>query len=246
MTKIKKALRQRNIILGILVLVAVVAVGFGVRAYTNHGETTINVAGDYNEAGETMVEPEEEMFSAVASAQHISSPICVNDECTWIVSGDFADASTTILAFADPFESATTTAGDVVINGTFPYARTGATSTVDMVRLYITGVATSTFKVFCGADADKIVNTTGVNYLLYSEDVATSTKTIIENDTSTSSATVWGGIGGGVVDKIFLNGARPYFKCFVTTYNDAYDGGITGNSNTFAGSYSVRINRLRH
>lgn len=128
-----------------------------------------------------------------------------------ISSGTLADATTTILAVVNPFS---------------------ATSTVDMVRLTNTGVATSTYTVACGKSATAYANT---DYdVLSSGSIATSTNFgVIENNITGSYGAA---ITGGSIEKILV-GSGQYLVCKVTT---SYPGAFTESTNTFAGTYQVR------
>lgn len=155
-----------------------------------------------------------------------------------IATGDFKDATTTIVSFYSPFLMATTSASDVVVSGTYPNGKTVASSTVELMRLNVTGVATSSFSVICGASATPYAAAT-IAYLS-SGTVSTSSKAVIENNvTAAQGATV----NGGTVAKIMLGPTYPYMVCTVTT---AYSGAFTETTNTFAGKFLVRVSKTQY
>jgi hypothetical protein len=140
-----------------------------------------------------------------------------NNDSTYFVHGSFINGSTTIVSVLNPFGAT-------------------ATTTVDLTRLHITGPATSTFTVVCGA-ASTAYSDTSYN-LLSSGSIATSTdETYIENNISASYGAA---ITGGSVAKIMLDPTYPYLVCKVTT---AYSGAFTEATNTFVGTYWLRFMR---
>ena len=243
MNKLNKLKTQVKISLGLLCLLAVVGVGLVVRANIDTGGGTVNIE-NYNEAAKlpptTPTAPiEEEAFGASDSASNYK---CQNGDCTFYISGDWINASTTIVSIPDPFRAATSTANDIVIaSDNTAFGWTGATSTVELVRLNQTGVATSSYILTCGASASP-AGTLGYN-IITSDLVSTSTPATIENNISSSYGA---NFGGGSVAKILLTPIRPYLVCKVDTGTDtAYAGAFTEATNTADGKYFVRITKGR-
>src|SRR3990167_5298382 len=82
---------------------------------------------------------------------------CINDDCVAHVVQTNQSATTTIFSVATPFLMATTSISDVtvtpaadLVNG---IGQTGATSTVELVRINVTTAATSTYSVMCASAA---------------------------------------------------------------------------------------------
>jgi len=173
----------------------------------------------------------------------VSPNLNVNGDNTYRVTGSCQDATTTIVSFASPFLMATSSASDVVVSGTYPNGKTVASSTVEMLRLNITGVATSSFTVICGASATPYAAAT-IAYLSSGE-VATSTKAVIENNvTAAQGATV----DGGTVAKIMLGPKYPYMVCTVTLSSSATgaSGAFTEVTNTFDGKFLARVSKTQY
>ena len=153
------------------------------------------------------------------------------------------------MSIPDPFIMATTTANDVLLAGyaTTMQGRTGASSTVELVRLDVTVGATTTFQVICGAAATPAATPTWeiirTNVYTQGTGIATSSTGIIENNTATTTGYIENSPGTRTT-KIQLGPSYPYLTCVVNTVT-AYAGGFTGANNTFAGKATVRISRQR-
>jgi hypothetical protein len=238
--------KSKNIAyLSALVVVAILAVAVGVRAYSGFAPKMVCEGGancHFNEAPaplpEPLPEPREEL-GAMTSPDIISPYISVNDDMTYHITGRMINASTTIVSFKSPFLKATTSASDVMIDGTTAYGYTSATGTVELVRLDITGKATSTYTISCGASAGP--TTAPSLALLSSGSIATSSLVgVVENNlTNTNNM----GVTGGTVAKIAIGPSLPYFVCKVTT---AYSGAFTEVTNTFDGYFAVRMSKTRY
>ena len=74
----------------------------------------------------------------------------------------------------------------------------------------------------------------------FSDSISTSTLATVENDITSSYGT---SVGGGSVDKIMLGPTYPYLNCYVTTN---YSGAFTEATNTFDGTYAIRISKTRY
>jgi len=237
------------LLVGVIALALIIA-GFGVvKAYDSYNAPKVVVEGDYIEAQSPQViqdyiQPEENL-GAISDATNLPSIVCTGGGCTATISGSFQNATTTIVSFPSPFKKATSTATDVVIKGTTNsgYGYTSATSTVDMVRLEVTGVATSTFSVDCGVSATDGTNgasTPTVELLsTATNSIATSSKGILENNLT---AALGGMVDAGTIAKVTLNPNYPYFTCLVTS---VYTGAFTEATNTFDGKFTVTVHKAK-
>ena len=211
-----------------------VVVGVGSTAagfYFGHGYVLMTTNNVY-------AKPQE--LGALTSPDISSRYLCINGDCTFYVTGSFQDATTTIVSFPDPFTKATSTAGDVVLgmyNDGAGY--TGATSTVDLVRLDITGAATSTYSVSCGASAGWSTADTVSLLDTATNGVATSSTGILENNLT---AALGGLADAGTVHKITLNPQYPWFTCRITS---TYTGAFTEATNAFVGKWAVHVSKTR-
>ena len=167
---------------------------------------------------------------------------------TYMESGTFNDASTTLLSFVNPFGVPTST--DAAYTAAFWYnVGTNATSTAISANLDITGVATSSVVITCGAAVDAY---TPPVYDLMSITLPTSTVGVYENNMATTSSGFAAAVGSGSRTKILLTKDYSYFNCNATgtpgavalwTGEAGYRKGVTGNDNTFDGTWSVEIQK---
>lgn len=243
MNTIKKLKFKLFASIGITVLIAIIGIGLGVRAYTNESSnqptTVIENAGGVTINNPIPVIPEPETFGAMTSPISEYDYSCINGDCTFHLVQTFINASTTIASIPNPFTKATSTGGgEVQIDGQNPGGYAFATSTVEMVRLTITGASTSTAEdISCGASATAYA---AASYKILDSDLTpTSTVGVIENGIATAYNA---GIGGGAIQKIMLTPTYPYLVCTVTA---ALDGGFIGDNNTFDGKITARISRQR-
>lgn len=235
-----------RIALGLFGLVAFGSSAMAYQSYSNPPKVVVE--GNYIEATTAPqpviqdAQPTDggQKLGASGDPSNILGPIlCVNNNCTYSVVASFIDASTTILSIADPYLKVTSTPTDVVIyrdDSGLQY--TGATTTVDLVRLDVTGAATTTFQVACGAAATPIAapspkivsSTTAIN---------TSTTGVVENNITAAQGAM---VDGGTVAKIMLTPATPYLVCNVTPNVSA---GFTNTGNTFDGKATVQFKRSK-
>ena len=214
--------------LTVIVLVVVVAIGMTVSAFSGTGNPTTVIEhadiGVVNEAPEAVEQP----FGAMASPDIISPYLSVNGDTVWHITGDFIDASTTIVSI-----------------DMSAYGLTSSSNTVaSMVRLRIDGVATTSSIITCGASASPAGS---VTYdLMTSGTVATSTGVgcVIENGLLTADNNNSMCADGGSIQKIGLGATYPYFICKVSA-GAGKTSGVTTVGNTFDGSYMVRIGQMR-
>lgn len=252
MTKLKKLKRKYLISVGLFIFVAVVAISISVRAFSSQeAPNTVmeNVNIDvYNEAPIVQEAPPQEFLGGNNPNSYWNYE-SVNGDVTYHLTGDFINASTTIVSVINPFRAATSSPNDVVvtsfgelING---MGQTGATSTVELVRLNVPAgtVATSSWITTCGA-APSPGGEAQAYSIISSGTVATSSPIVLENDITGSYGA---GITSGSVDKIMLDAKNPYLVCKVTDPlgGTANMGAFTEVTNTFGGKYLIRISRTR-
>ena len=233
----KKTLRNRyyaSIAVVCLVVISAVAV-VGVKAFQSRSEASpqVVVEGDWLgnvQAPESSEVQEEESLGGSGIVNN--NPFILNGEQFFTYTPTFKNATTTFVKVVTPFRTrynATTT--------DFNYA----TSTIDMVSLDITGVATSSLNFVCGTDADGYGSPDGD--LLLKSFYATSSVTLLQNNIATSTAL--GSFGGGSTAKVLLTQSYPYFICAAgAPYEAGQLGALTGLNNTFDGAATVRINRI--
>ena len=222
MTKLQKMKVSLSASIGIIVLVALIGVGLSVKAfYGNSAVTTvIEDAGGVTINNPTLATDGGESLGATASPDVPYNYLSVNGDTTYHITGNFADATTTILSFVNPFG-------------------TTATSTVDLIRLDISTGATSTYSVSCGASATAYAADSVSLLDTSANGVATSTIGIIENNLTNAL----GGIAdAGTVEKIALTPTYPYFLCTVTS---VYTGAFTEATNAFAGKFTAQVHKQR-
>ena len=217
MTKIKNFFKSRLVMVLTTIFMLVGAVAFAgvVNIYINDGEVETSPVVD-----------ESENFGGSGGVFQ-TDWYKVGNRVTFVKSGQFRDASTTLISFVNPFGTASTTAP---LSG-----GSTASSTVVSVNLDITGVATSTYTIACGASSDIYADNT--YSILSSGSIVTSTKAVIENNMTNSYSN---GVTGGTVDKMALTPEDSYFVCKVTT---DYEAAFTNDANTFDGSWSVEIRK---
>ena len=186
---------------------------------------------------------EEELGAVTGSA--LPNPNCINNLCTWVVSGDFKDVSTTFVSVEDPFRQVTTTGG-IVLEVAGGVGWTGASTSVDYVALHQTGANTSSYGVSCapstGAVAtgqivqSKAIVTTTVDG---KSAIATSSLGILQNN---MTAALGNRVAGGTVAKILMGNSDPYFVCLADLNADG-PASMTNADNTFAGKFWIRFTR---
>jgi len=199
----------------------VVAVGGAVKAYQSFGDgPKVVVEGDYIEAG-TQPVASEEVLGAMASPDISSNWLSVNGDNTYHIVAPLDTASSKLVVFANPFG-------------------TSANATVEMVRIQMTGAATtsdSIAEIFCGA-ATSSAGVIGLTLLDTADFYASTTVNFLaeNNLTSALGATV----DGGTVAKIALNSTYPYFVCNASS---TYAGTYTNS--TVVGKATVRVSKTR-
>lgn len=227
--------------IGLLVLVGAVGLGLRSEAFqSDKGAANVFENVENLTLNNPAPQVESEPVLGALTSPDISSPyLCVNEDCTFYLSQTFIDASTTIASIPNPFTVATSTKtpNSPLLAGDTSNGRVGATSTVEFVRATITGAATSTFTLNCGAAPTAFSDPVAAPLAINSDSIPTSTvATVVNNSTST-----YGGlIGGGNSPRIMLTPANPYLVCKVTS---VYTGAFTEATNTFNGRLNVRISK---
>lgn len=173
--------------------------------------------------------------------------LSVNGDVTKHIRQTFADATTTFISIMDPFVAPTGTSGGTVLyTDSSGVNWTGISTTVDYARLKISGAATTSYYINCGASATAV----GIDANLNSQTnivsstagtrVPTSTTGIIENNLSQAA----GGMSdGGTISKIEIGPAKPWLVCNATGITDAT--AFTNALNTFDGVGMFRFNITR-
>ena len=146
-----------------------------------------------------------------------------NGLVTCIVTGTFADATTTLLGF-DP---------------DLP-----ATSTIEYMSIQNTGVATSTYNIQCGA----VVGTTTVSVaptrlILNTGDIATSTNFgMITNNVTVFKGSLIEPSITFATSTLYI-GKTDVFSCKATTYGDidTHNNAFSNVNNTFEGKYLIKF-----
>lgn len=190
---------------------------------------------------------DEDANIGAATGPDLPNPHCFAGSCSKTVVGTFIDASTTIVSIPSPFVRATSTgAGQEVVLYTdgSGQAWTSQTTTVELVNLNITGAATTSYRLACGAYTNSagvlpltrtIVSTTPA---LAGDSIPTSTKGVLENNVSVAQGAAY---AVGTVGKIMLGSDAPYLVC---TVDPVVAAGFTNGNNTFDGKYTVRFRAL--
>jgi hypothetical protein len=219
--QLNKILKSRTaLVVGIVSILLLV--GVVVQAKISFLDKVAQIAGQVlgeKLYGDVDISGEEIQFGALTSPDITSRWMRHNGLMTYVENASFKDMTTTIVSFVNPFGAS-------------------ATSTVDLAKLTITGGATTTFDIICGASTDASADPS--YNLIDSDDIATSSIGVIENNISSSYTN---GYGGGSVAKIMLTPETPYFVCKARTKAAIYDGAFTEPTNTFDGTYKVRITK---
>ena len=236
--------------LTMLGLVSVFAIGTFVVGFVSDESPSMVVeewTGDFIEAPTTPVEDIDLGGNSVIMTPWVDHAGFV----TFMLGADFPDSTTTIVSVMNPFNGIPTSTDDTDRRFQNDQYFT-ATATVDLILLDIgnassTLTATTTFSVACGAATDAYAAPT---YILLQTPTAvsgggvpTSSMAIIQNNATSSQGL--GLIGGGDKPKVMLTHDYPYFTCRVTTANTEFDTAFTERTNSFTGSYRLRIFKHR-
>lgn len=205
----------------VIVLVSVVAIGFGVNAYQSFNDSPkVVVEGNYIESTAPAAPVADQTVGAVTGPDLESLYFSVNGDNTYHITQTFRDATLTPISFLNPFGST-------------------ATATVELAKFMVTGAATTSYTMACGASA---TGSGAPSYSILSSDLIATSSVNYTVENGIASAAADGGFGGGSTQKIMLTPAKPYFVCTAT---ESIAGGITNPANTFDGKATVRISKTR-
>ena len=244
MNKLKRLTLKMTAWKLVALVVGVVAIGGAfVRAFSTGGSPKVVVEGDYIEAPQKVQDViTETMQPTLGAVSEYDAQLQTHDgDQVYHIAVPFLDATTTLGWIATPFLAPTSSNNEVIVKALDDgvYGLRGVTTTVEMVRLTITGASTSTAEnVFCGSTDDPFYDP--VQNIVFTNALVTSTIGVVEN--GTASSTYAGALPGGQVQKIYLTPQRPYLVCKVKA---VMAGGFTGANNTFAGKITVRMSRQR-
>jgi hypothetical protein len=138
--------------------------------------------------------------------------------------------------------------------GTTAFGYVGATSTIEMSQIVITGPSTSTFDMSCAlATSPYMATTTPVMIDLEDSKIVTSTIGIVRSGMTSSTNP---GMGSRVAanfttslgqsDQVMFTPQKPYLVCSVWPIEGGDLGGILGDNNTFDGMANIRVSRPRY
>ena len=193
----------------------------------------------------------EPSFGALSSPDITSPYLCVNDDCTYSVVKT-SRASTTIFSITDPFLMATSTSGDVVVTPTNELVngigQTGATSTVELVRISVATAPTSTYSVMC-ATAPTPYATSSLSQAIIETGTSVTSTAFIESGfynpansgVGVAAAAPWFANASTTFPKVMLTPATPYLICKV---NASATNAFIDNPNPVL-KLLVRVSRLR-
>jgi len=167
----------------------------------------------------TVINQVGEKLGAVSNIRDVGPEFGMNGLQTIVQSGTMPDSTTTVVSLLNPFP---------------------ATSTVDFIGLFNTGVATSSYKIDCGSyDYVSAARTssTPVSPVTMTADVATSSIFSQALKTATSTITIG-------KDKYFLCVAHGISKEDSLGGDNSWDSAFTNNGNTFDGKFWVEFRGL--
>jgi hypothetical protein len=181
----------------------------------------ISIVAFFN--GKTITQVIQNPLGSMTSPWTVGPEFSINELNTYVARADFKNATTTFVSFISPMP---------------------ATSTIDLVELIQTGLATSTIKIHCGVSNSAYG--VPVTDILTSGTIATSTYfwTMVNNEANSFP------VSGGSTARARI-GPKEYFLCAATdNQNYKYIGkggneqdGVAGDSNTFGGNFKVRFTR---
>jgi len=247
---------KKNIAITSFVLLFCASVVFA-NYYISNSDVTIN------KSSETVIE---EVDDTLGTGSTFSTKWTnQNGLVTYVESGTFTDATTTFISVRNPFFNPTSTRAfsEFREGGYTPANFWTTTSTVDLAILNITGPATSTLQIYCGADNDGY-DPDILPYTLISADIGASSTPLLENNVGVDAS--GHGIATNTSTKILMDASNPYFICTATSSDvaatwwqstdgttdesaigiDAEAKGIMGADNTFDGTYKIRFYRNQY
>jgi hypothetical protein len=220
-----KRKNNNGILYVVISLLAVFGVGgFIVNAYSGQNNGTVienqTIQGDYVATSDNG----EELFGSVSGPDYYWDYQNFNGLTTYVKTGGFNSATTTLAAIKNPFNTTSTLdLAALEINS-------GATTTVQYI------VTTSTDQFWNGSSSDGALIIAGND----TTKVATSSAAYIENGVTT-------GVGGSSAGDSSLNKIKilpsEWIIVEAVTINDAYDGAITESTSALKGNYKLRFTR---
>lgn len=219
MTKLKTMKMKLSVAITFAIIVGLVAVFGGVKAYQNYGDSPkVVVEGNYIEAGQT--EQTEQSLGAMTGPDSPYLYESVNNDVVFHPVLPLDQTTSSFVSYLNPFGA-------------------NSTATVEMVRLEIRTAASSTTAATttyaCGASAT--ANGSPAYYILSSDIVGIASSSIVmENGISSSYGPA---IGGGSVNKIMLTQTYPYLVC-----GSSISTGFTNSS--LVGRVTARISKTRY
>ena len=221
----KKKTNKNGIFYVVISLVAILAVGTGVFAYAV--SNNVNVEGDYNYfESENQPAPDEELIGAVSGPDYYWDYQNFNGLTTFVKTGGFRVASTTLAAIQNPLHE---------------------TSTLDLAILDISGVATTTimFQVTTSTDQYFKSGELGTGVIIAKSEanaVPTSTTAHIVSGVNIETGTGGNNDGSASEQRVAI-GPSEWVVVKVFTINDAYDSAITELTSSLKGQYTFRFFR---
>ena len=172
----------------------------------------------------TVVERITEKLGAVSNIKDVGTELGINGLQTYVATGSFTNSTTTLTGWISPVPS---------------------TSTIDYVALYNSGVATSTYRIQCGAAAS--ASSTPTRLIIDTGDIATSTNfgTLVNNASVGQGSLVEPNFVGATSTVLVL-GPAEFFVCKATTQPDVveHNKAFVGAGEAFDGKFWVRFNYL--
>lgn len=220
--------RNNNGVLSYVVTSLIVAfVVIGGTAWAYSLTQNIDVDGDYNYYEATQLNPPEVELGAMASPDFYTDYISVNGLEIYVKNDVLRDATTTPIRVPNPL---------------------GATTTLSKMIVDISGAATTSISFYCGTSTPTSgVSAADTNIIGLSQ-LGTSTVVYVDSD-GTAQTNWYGGSNiatwGTVVDSLLLLPGEE-IVCTIANNGSADLGGVTGNSNTFAGKFIMEFTRKKY
>lgn len=246
----KQKIKVRNSAIVVVVGILIIGVGY-VSAGTSLKQMIADKAGEIlglSLSQQIQIEPDDpDTLGGTISEKWVKQ----GNRVTYIESGDFKNASTTLVSFPNPFGTASTTAAAAGLEQyAINFEGTNASSTVVSVNLEVKTAATTTMAIVCGASANAFSYPA---YEIINLTLPTSTTGVYENNVATTTSG-FNVVGTGTLSKLILSHGYSYFTCFATGtpgtvgfWSDSdlgnSRGAVTEPTNAFDGNFSVEIRK---
>lgn len=209
----------------ISLITAFVVIGGGAWAYSV-SQTQV-IEGDYHYYEAIQPNPPEVNFGAMASPDFYTDYISINGLEIYVKNDVLRDATTTPIRVSNPL---------------------GATTTLSKMIVDISGAATTSISFYCGTSTPTSgVSAADTNIIGLSQ-LGTSTVAYVDSD-GTAQTNWYGGSNiatwGTAVDSLLLLPGEE-IVCTIANNGSADLGGVTGNSNTFAGKFIMEFTRKKY